>query len=359
MPQTVEDFRRSFEATGWAPESDLPVDEKLHRTRDHEYDNDHERDALAAALFAVDDHADQFERIAAKVPPKLDREAVIARVVSGEESVEAVLRELTDDDGDKEAEEEHEERDLTEEERRIRDLESQVGRLKEHAEELEAELEEKENEIREYERELSDARKQERREARERREVNRLERRAERLERERDEAIAENEELHEKLARLKTLWKLDHSDFSDVAGDRDLVAVKTVPQFTRDAIERADEEYGLAAGDVVYLRDASGAGTSTAERLAEAEPRLVLKNGNLSEEADAVLFDHEIPVAPADPVTIQEVDELAVARESEVESAIDDWEDRAEQRRREQTESMMDRVISEHRADERLGGEGA
>ena len=359
MPETVEKFRRSFDAAGWAPESDLPVDEKLHRTRDHEYENDHERDALAAALFAVDDHEDQFERIAAKVPPKLDREAVIARVVSGEESVEAVVRELTDDDGDEEAEEEHEERELTEEERRIRDLESRVGRLKEHAEELEAELEEKENEIREYERELSDARKKERREARERREVNRLERRAERLERERDEAIEENEELHGKLARLKTLWKLDHSDFSDVAGDRDLVAVKTVPQFTRDAIERADDEYGLAAGDVIYLRDASGAGTSTAERLAETEPRLVLKNGNLSEEADAVLFDHEIPVAPADPVTIQEVDELAVARESEIEDAIEDWEDRAEQRRREQTESMMDRVISEHRADERLGGEGA
>jgi Uncharacterized conserved protein len=45
IPQTVEEFRRSFEATAWIPDSDLPVDEKLHRTRDHEYDNDHERDA--------------------------------------------------------------------------------------------------------------------------------------------------------------------------------------------------------------------------------------------------------------------------------------------------------------------------
>ncbi|MFW5940107.1 MAG: DUF460 domain-containing protein [Halolamina sp.] len=359
MPETVEKFRRSFDAAGWVPDSDLPVDEKLHRTREHAYENDHERDALAAALSAVDDHVDQFERITAKVPPRFDREKVIARVVSGEESVEAVIRELTDDDGDDEEEQEHEERELSEEERRIRDLEAQVGRLKDHTEKLEDELEERENEIREYERELSDARKQERREARERREVNRLERRAKRLERERDEAIEENDELADKLARLKTLWKLDHSNFSDVAGDRDLVAVKVIPQFTRGAVEHADEAFGLAAGDVVYLRDASGAGTSTAERLAESEPRVVLKNGNLSEEADAVLFDHEIPVAPADPVTIQEVDELAVARESEVEAAIDDWEDRAEERRRQQTESMMDRVISEHRADERLGGEGA
>jgi len=359
MPETVEKFRRSFDAAGWTPESDLPVDEKLHRTREESYENDHERDALAAALFAVDDHADQFERIADKVPRQFDRDEVIARVVSGEESVEAVLEELSDDDGSEEEESHHEERELSDEERRIRELETQVERLQDHADDLEAKLEEKTETIHEYERELSDARKQERREARERREVNRLERRAERLERERDEAIAENEELNEKLARLKALWKLDHSDFSDVAADRDLVPVKVVEQFTRDAIEAADEAYGLARGDVVYLRDASGAGRSSAERLARTEPRLVLRDGNLSDEADAVLFDNEIPVAPADPVTVQEVDELAVARESEVERAIDDWEERAEQRRKARTESMMDRVISEHRADERLGEESA
>jgi predicted RNase H-like nuclease (RuvC/YqgF family) len=359
MPETVEQFRRSFDAAGWTPDSDLPVDEKLHRTRDVAYENDHERDALAAALFAVDDHEDQFERIAAKVPRQFDREEVISRVVSGDESVEAVLSELSDDDGEQDEEEEHEERELTEEEQRIRELEAQVGRLNDHTEELEAELAEKEETILEYERELSEARKRERREARERREVNRLERRAERLERERDEAIAENEELHEKLARLKALWKLDHSDFSDVAADRDLVPVKAVEQFTCDAIDAADEEFGLAPDDVVYLRDASGAGRSSAERLVETEPRLVLRDGNLSDEADAVLFDNEVPVAPAEMVTMQEVDELAVARESDVEAAIADWEDRAEQRRKAQTESMMDRVISEHRADERLGEESA
>jgi len=47
MPETVEKFRRSFDAAGWRPTTDLPVDEKLHRTRETNYDNDHERDALA------------------------------------------------------------------------------------------------------------------------------------------------------------------------------------------------------------------------------------------------------------------------------------------------------------------------
>ncbi|QCJ46945.1 DUF460 domain-containing protein [Haloprofundus sp. MHR1] len=354
MPETVEKFRRSFEAVGWAPPRDLPVDEKLHRTRNVDYDNDHERDALAAALFAYDDHEDQFARITRKVPPNVDRSEVIARVLAEEEPVEAVLRELDpnveDDDEDQST---HEPRELTEEEKRIKRLERRVERLEEHADDLKARLETKDETIAEYERELSDARRKERREARERREVNRLERENERLERERDQAEESAEELQRKLDRLKTLWKLDHSNFSDVAGDRDLVAVKVVEQFTHDAIEAAQEQFGLASGDVVYLRDASGAGRRTAELLAETEPRVVLRDGGLSDVADELLFEAEIPVGPADDVSMQEVDELAVARESDVEEVIDDWRERAEERRRDQNSAMVDQIISEHRAENR------
>jgi hypothetical protein len=71
-----------------------------------------------------------------------------------------------------------------------------------------------------------------------------------------------------------------------------------------------------------------------------------------------VLFDHEIPVGPADDVTIQEVDELAVAHESEVEAVVEDWEDRAEDRRKNQTDEMVDRLISEHRAETKRSERG-
>jgi hypothetical protein len=351
MPETVEKFRRSFDAVGWAPDADLPVDEKLHRTRDAEYDNDHERDALAAALFAFDAHEDQFARVARKAPPQFDRGEVIARVLGGDHSVESAVAALRgDDDEDGDDEESHEPRELSEEEKRRRRLERRVERLESQVERLEDTVEEKEARIDELTTELSDARREERREVRERREVSRLQRNNERLERERDEARADVEELEAKLERLKTLWKLDHSNFADVNADGDLVPVKVVEQFTKGAIDRADEQFGLAAGDVVYLRDASGAGESTAKRLAETEPRIVLRDGGLSAVADEVLFEREIPVAPADDVTIQEVDELAVARESEVAAAIEDWERRAEERRKERKAAMVDQIISEHRA---------
>ncbi|MFC7204950.1 DUF460 domain-containing protein [Haloferax namakaokahaiae] len=356
MPETVEKFRRSFDAVGWNPPSDIAVDEKLHRTREAAYENDHERDALAAALFAFDAHEDQFERISRKVPAEIDREEVIARVISSEESVEAVLRTMqSDDDGGDDGgnEEAHEQPELSPEEREIRELKTRVERLESHIDELTDELDAKEETIEEYKTELSDARRKERQEARERREVNRLERDNGRLEREVESLEERNEALSEKLERLKSLWKLDHSNFADVNTEKNLVPVKIVEQFTKAALDETVEQYGISAGDVVYFRDASGAGRATAERLAEFEPRVVLRTGNLSDVAEEILFEASIPVSPADGMTIQEIDELAIAREKEVESAIADWEERAAERQKEQQKSMVDQIISEHRAENR------
>ncbi|WP_339105348.1 DUF460 domain-containing protein [Haloterrigena salinisoli] len=352
MPETVEKFRRSFDAAGWAPDSDLPVDEKQHRTREEPYDNDHQRDAMAAALYAVDAHEDQFDRIADKLPPGIDRGEVTARVVAGEESVEAVLTDLNDDDtGGEEESTEHEPRELTEEEKRIKQLERQVERLQDHVETLEGRVEERDERIEELESELTLKRREERTQVRKDREVSRLERKADRLESERDAAREEVDELESKVERMKALWKLDHSNFSDVSAKKEgLVPVKVVEKFTKGAIREADDQYGIASDDVVYLRDASGAGRSTAELLAGFEPRVILKDGGLSEIADEILFEEEIPVGPADDVAMQEVDELAVAREDDVEAVIDDWHDRAEERRRDRKASMVDQLISEHRA---------
>jgi predicted RNase H-like nuclease (RuvC/YqgF family) len=355
MPETVEKIRRSFDAAAWAPDEDLPVDEKQHRTRDEGYDNDHERDALAAALFAHDDHVDQFERIAAKLPPGMDRGEVTARVVAGEESVEAAVESLSEDDSDPEETVEHTPRELTEEEQRIKDLERQVERLQGHVEDLRETVAEKDDRIDDLEGELSAERSRERQEARERREVTRLKRERDRLERKLAEERERNDAVEKKVERLKELWKLDHSNFADVEErKKDLVPIKPIEKFTKDAIHEADEAYGIAKGDVVYLRDASGAGRSTAELLVTYRPRVVLKEGGLSDIADRILFEAEVPVGPADDVAMQEVDELAVARETDVAAVIEDWRERARQRRQQRKAEMVDSLINEHRAERDL-----
>jgi predicted RNase H-like nuclease (RuvC/YqgF family) len=359
MPRAVEQYRRSFEAAGWTPGTDLAVDEKLHRTRDEGYDNDHERDALAAALFAFDDHADQFARIARKTPPAIDQGDVLARVVAGDASVEAALAELTPDDGPDESQSASTTEAVRAANRRAETLADRVERLEAYVDDLESTVDAKEERIAELEGELDAAHTAERAEAKARRSTNRLERENERLKRELEAARDDVDALESKLERLKALWKLDHSHFEAVAdrADEALVPVKPIDQFSLDAIEAAEAEYGLAPGDVVLLRDASGAGRRTAARLADVEPRVVLLGGaGLSGVAEAVLFDREVPFSPADAVETREVDDLAVASEADVVAVVEEWRDRAQRHRRAENEALVDRLISEHRAERKDAG---
>ncbi|MFB6253581.1 MAG: DUF460 domain-containing protein, partial [Halobacteriaceae archaeon] len=96
MPETVEKIRRSFNAAGWTPQTDLPIDEKQHRTRQQAVENDHERDAMAAALYAYDDHHEQFDTIARKTPAQLDLGEVVQKVIGEETALETVIEELTE-----------------------------------------------------------------------------------------------------------------------------------------------------------------------------------------------------------------------------------------------------------------------
>ncbi|MFP4591285.1 MAG: DUF460 domain-containing protein [Halobacteriales archaeon] len=352
MPDTVDRIRRSFDAVGWTPAADLPVDEKLHRCRDVPFENDHERDALAAALFAHDAHADLLERIRHKVPPPLEVGAV-AEVVLGEGlAIDAAVDRLLEEPSESEATDAPAEPVPNPQRRRISSLESRVRRQRDHIDRLREHLADRADRIEELERELDEARARERREVRRERLVTRLEREKRRLAREledRDETIAE---LEDKVDRMKALWRLDHSNFATVEeAKRDLVPVKPVEKFTEAAIRRADADYGLAPGDVVWLRDASGAGADAARTLAELEPRVVLKDGGLSDVARRVLQEAEVPTGPVADVAVQEVDELAVARESDVEAVVDAWEERANRRRREAKRELVDQLIDEHRRD--------
>ncbi|XGI83707.1 DUF460 domain-containing protein [Halorutilales archaeon Cl-col2-1] len=352
MPDTVEKVRRSFDAAGWKPDEDLRVNHKQRVTSEYSYDNDHERDAVAAALFAFDEYDERFERISRKVPPGLEDGEVIRRVVAYEESVETAIDVLTETEDEDDEDGGHSPRELTEDERRIKDLEKQVERLKSYVDDLEGTVEEKNDEIDELQERLSERRREEKKEIRKTDEVRRLEKKNQRLEHKLTSVEEKYDDLRSKFERLKKFWKLDHSNFSDVAGDADgYTSVKIIDKFTKSAIDETDERTGLVEDDVILLRDASGAGRSTAEKLASVEPRLVLKNGGISEVADEVLFENRIPVGDADDVKVREVDDLAIGLESDVEDVIEDWEERAEERKRKRSSEMVDSLITEYRAE--------
>lgn len=350
MPSAVEQVRRSFDAAGWTPPADIPVDEKLHRCREAAVANDHERDALAAALFAFDDHADRLARIAERTPPGMAWGRVANLVLGDGLSIDAAVERLSDDPEPAEAPVPPEPATPSPRRRRVRSLERRVRRQADHIDGLREELAERDGRIEELEERLRRARTEERREVRRERAVTRLERENRRLERDLEATRDEVAALEDKIERMKALWRLDHSNFADVEEARsDLVPVKPVEKFTVEAIEAADAAYGLATDDVVYLRDATGAGEAAASRLASVDPRVVLTAGGLTDAAERVLWGAQVPVGAIDAVAMQEVDELAVARESDVEAVIDRWRTHAAERRLEQKRALVDDLIDEHR----------
>ncbi|MFW5929549.1 MAG: DUF460 domain-containing protein [Halobacteriota archaeon] len=347
MPGSVESIRRSFDAAGWTPDSDPSVDEKKRVAAGHGCSNDHERDALAAALLSLSEHGETLDKVERKTPSDLDPGEVFGRVVAEERTVESVVAELRGSD-----EEDDETEARSKERERAIELERRVGELTEEIENLKTELRRRDERIDELEEEVRRERHEQRRDVRERREVKRLTRENERLRSKLDSARETEEELRGRLDRLKKLWRVEHSDLS--GAKEGYVVVKVVDEFTGNALDAAEESFGFAEGDVVLLSNAGGAGWSTAERLASTRPRVVLVDeGELSEAADAVLFDAGVPVADADGVPTRRVDDLALAREEDVEAAVDEWREDAARRSRRESEEMVDELIAEYRRSRR------
>lgn len=67
-PGAVEKVKRSFSAVLSSPGSDMPSEEKIALAREYGYRNDHERDALAAAVGAYKRFKNKFQQVEKKCP---------------------------------------------------------------------------------------------------------------------------------------------------------------------------------------------------------------------------------------------------------------------------------------------------
>ena len=90
MPFSVEKIRRSFSAVAYTPKQDVSVESKVELTGPFSYANDHERDALSAALDAFRHYRHRFQSLVKRIPPGHDLDEVRARVIRGQ-SLEQVI----------------------------------------------------------------------------------------------------------------------------------------------------------------------------------------------------------------------------------------------------------------------------
>ena len=345
VPSGVDKIKRAFNAILHEPQESLAVDIKIALTKSFEYRNDHERDALAAALDAYNSHKAKFKQIEKKTPPGVDVDEVKARVLRGSKIDAAISSLLTDKRVDKPVSDRVEEEKVDEKVVELRsDLKSAYERidlLKKYIEELELKIRDKETEIEDLRAEIRMILSHERRMALRSKELKRRDSEIKRLKRVIWELKEENKMLLSRIEHLKSVRK------QEMRGER--LPLKVIDSFNRNAIMRSMEEYGIRKGDILLFKDASGGGESTVRMLGEIGIKAVVYLGEMSHMAADAFIELGIPAFRADELSIKMSDEIAVVDAKLFEMKMEEWRKEYGLLMKKQRERWVEELVDQYR----------
>ena len=153
----------------------------------------------------------------------------------------------------------------------------------------------------------------------------------------------EVKDLSKHLEKLKGVKRLE------MRGD--MLAVKIIPQFTRESIEEYVKKVGLKSNDIVLFEDASGGGPQTAGILIEYEIRAVVVDTPLSHLPHDELVKAMIPVIDAEQVELQRVDEFAFISRGKFEHQLQTFLKSVREQARQKGEEQLVDLVERYRRD--------
>jgi len=347
-PGFVEKIARSFKANLFVPRESLRVEEKneLLRNLGISVDDDHQRDALAAAYKAYLRLKPKLEHVDAKLREAgLTRKAdeVKALVIQGYNLGEAMqrvtLRERPKEEG--EAPEERPSVDVRPYIRRIRELERKIEFLEKENTELREVIKEQKRVIGRLERKLVDYDEEIRRKVLRERELEAKVKRIEVLERQLREAKAVIERLSRDLVQVKRM------NVVEIRGSA--VPLKVMNVLSWRELQRLEREIGIKRGDVLFVVNPAGAGSAIAEELVEKGIRALITEKPLPEPVREVLREAHLPFFTSEELDVKRVDEFAVVERETLERAIEELLVRWEEEDKEREAERLFRLVEEYR----------
>ena len=276
MPYSVEKIRRSFAAVAYTPKQDVSVETKIELTAAFPYGNDHERDALSAALDAYRQYRHKFQNLLKRIPPGHDLDEVRARVIRGQ-SLDQVIGEMNSvlpgravDIPSVPVEVKHDEK--------VRVLDGMVKRLRTFVGELQEEVKEKDYEIQ------------------------RLQARVRKIHTSQDTKIAKDTEVVKKDAIIQSLKKrlrkeerhnrnlskriIRIKQFAELSMDGEVLPVKVMESLTKEGLRRLTEDVGTEEGDIIFVIRLDDWGRSVVKDLAGIRVRAVVTGATVLAESD-------------------------------------------------------------------------
>lgn len=353
MPGSVEKIRRSFNAVPASPGIEVSAEEKIALGKSFGYSNDHERDALTAALLTYRSYKNVFSRIEKKAPQNADLELIKFHVIRGASIEAAIEKARTSGEPEKPKPKEHaekpEDKAVDESLLKLRETvqrqSEQIQNLHEYLDELKEELVAKDRRISKLESRLSSFKKEAYSEVRKSKEVQI-----------RDETIANlKKELSRKSKTVKDLRrrsnKLRKIQKMEIRGEG--TAVKVIAAFTKESIAETKEKYGLKEGDVVFLEIPSGGGAATAQILVDAGIRAVIIPEDISHAAEETFFKGDVAVLMDIP--LERAEDFAMAEPETLKVAIEAWEKEADIKRHKAKQDELQNLFEEYKSERRRG----
>ncbi len=345
MPYSVEKIRRAFSAVAYTPKQDVSVETKIELTTSFAYGNDHERDALSAALDAYRQYRHKFQNLLKRIPPGHDLDEVRARVIRGQ-SLDQVIGDMnsvtparTVDAPAAPVEVKHDEK--------VRVLDGMVKRLRTFVSELQEEVKEKDYEIR------------------------RLQARVRKIHTSQDAQVAKDAEVVKKDGIIQGLKKRlrkeeRHSrnlsrrlvrikQFAELSMEGDVLPVKVMEALTKEGLRRLIEDVGIDEGDIIFVTRLDGWGRSVVKELAEIKIRAIVTSAPLLAECDSqmlpVFRELGIPLLSDKDTGVQVRGKRGLCGKDTFETALARWQEEQVQHEREKKSEMIEHMFKEYKSE--------
>ncbi len=294
-PGSVEKVKRAFNAVLYSPGGDIPAEEKIALGKEFGYKNDHERDALAAAMSAFKKYKNKFLQVEKKSPSEIDPDEVKALVVRGY-SIENAIAEFVPSSAAPVGQKAQPgagkavldvylevSPNVTALRQQNQQLAEQVRTLRSYLDELRDGLAEKEAALRVVNGKLDRLRDKTAREIKRQHEIKIRDKEIERL-----RAILRSERKYIKKLK-KTLERSKKAEI--IEETRGLQELKPLAAFTRESILLATEQYCLEKGDWLFLEKMGMQSSRKCSRTAGAiSPSATTPAISFSRRSSTVLF---------------------------------------------------------------------
>jgi predicted RNase H-like nuclease (RuvC/YqgF family) len=338
MPYSVEKIRRSFNAVPYTPKQDRSVEEKWEITRGYAYTNDHERDALSAALDAYRHYKNKFQNVAKRVPPGFDLDDVRSGVVRGQ-SIEQILQSMAKGPIAAEKEEIEKEEPGPRDER-VLQLEGIVKRLRSYVDELQGEIQGKDREIIRLQKLREKERKDTDKEMRKEQEIVKKDAIIKSLKKRLRDEEKRTKKLSKRIERLKR--------FSDLQMNSEHIPLKVLESLTRESVRLLDDDLGIGDGDILFVQKTDGWGRSVVEALCAAGIKVLIV-GELPDTRLAAAFrECAIPLIEAPALDIQVRGKIGSVSQRALEEGLRRWREEQQDYERKEKAKMLESIYKEY-----------